>query len=782
MGVDRGPVLRAAAEKPSRYEPTNEFEITRGIFDAMISLVLAFHNHQPVGNFDWVFDSAYRDAYRPLMDALAEWPRIRFAQHYTGILLDWFGDHHPDFLEMIGEAVHERRVELISGGYFEPILPMLAERDRLDQIRRLNARIEARFHVRPTGMWLAERVWEPSLPSTLAKASIAYTFLDDTHFQHAGLSGDALEGYFLTEDQGRPLAVFPIDRTLRYTIPFEDPRATIEHLRSLDRPGAERVVVFADDGEKFGIWPGTHDSVYGQNWIGRFCQALDENSDWITTVHPGEIVRTRPPAGRIYLPTASYAEMLHWALPTTEAFDQYEVFERTLNERHLLEANERFVRGGFWRNFLVKYPEANAMQKKMMRVSDRLEAARIDAQQSNRQADPDVRGAIDRAATALLASQCNCPYWHGVFGGLYLSNIRLAVYRNMIEAERELDRLERIDGARVEVIDYDLDGFDEVIVDNPTVSITISPARGGAVLELDHKPCAFNMLDVFNRHPEGYHARLLAVAARSNRSKSVTEDGEPGLPDSGTADPAVSARSDSAEGDGARSIHDTFKVKEPGLERLLTYDSYRHGLFIDHVLATPPEVDALRGSRLDALGDFAGAPYAFEVQQGEAGGWRISLRREATVDDGSRMIVEKHISGDEHTGELQVDWSVRRADGRPMRGHFAVEMTCRLSAGNAEDRYFLFDGIRPDGEASRLASEGTRQAGGWSMVDEWLGLRFDVELSETALVVNAPIETVSLSEDGMERNYQGSMVLASWPIDGLERFEAGLRQSLTPLG
>ena len=111
----------------------------------MITLVLAFHNHQPIGNFDWVIEDAYQRAYRPLLDLLERYPTIRFAQHYTGILLDWFDRNHPDVLDVIGKGVIEGRIELISGGYYEPILAMLPERDRIAQIEKLNRRIAGEF-------------------------------------------------------------------------------------------------------------------------------------------------------------------------------------------------------------------------------------------------------------------------------------------------------------------------------------------------------------------------------------------------------------------------------------------------------------------------------------------------------------------------------------------------------------------------------------------------------------------------------------------------------------
>ena len=164
-------------------------------------------------------------------------------------------------------------------------------------------------------MWIAERVWEQPLVSSIAEAGIEYTVLDDFHFLRAGCPEDDVLGYYLTEDDGRLLKVFPGSETLRYMIPFHEPHATYEFLRRLAerRPGS--TVVFADDGEKFGTWPKTFDHVYKQGWLNHFCDMLLANRDWLETTTFARAVDTTLPLGKIYLPDGSYREMTEWALP-----------------------------------------------------------------------------------------------------------------------------------------------------------------------------------------------------------------------------------------------------------------------------------------------------------------------------------------------------------------------------------------------------------------------------------------------------------------------------------
>jgi len=210
------------------------------------------------------------------------------------------------------------------------------------------------------------------LPSHLAAANIQYTLVDDSHFKTAGLPEQDIYGYYLTEDTGNVISIFPISEKLRYTIPFQEPEVTIDYLRSIAAEDENRLIVFADDGEKFGVWPGTHEHCYGHGWLDRFFNALETHADWIELVHFSEASQQLLPLGNVYLPTASYREMMEWALPA-KAIERYEDFEHQLKNNGLFDKYKVFVRGGFWRNFLAKYPESNNLHKKSLWVSEKVQ-------------------------------------------------------------------------------------------------------------------------------------------------------------------------------------------------------------------------------------------------------------------------------------------------------------------------------------------------------------------------------------------------------------------------
>lgn len=705
-----------------------------------INLLLGIHNHQPVGNFDSVFIHACEHAYQPFLDMLERYPKIKIAQHYTGVLLDWFRKNRPNILKQIKRLVDAGQVEIMGGAYYEAILTIIPDSDKLSQLGKLTRSIQKEFGKRPAGMWLAERVWEQNLTRFIADAGLNYIVIDDTHFKHAGYSDADLLGYYLTEEQGKTLAIFPISKMLRYTIPFQSVQRTIDHLRSVASEDGNRMVVFADDGEKFGVWPKTFDHVYKNGWLSEFFTALSDNSDWIKIRHFSEIPAAIPPAGRTYLPNASYAEMMHWALPAHH-FKLYDEFEAFLKNSNVLEKYESLFKGGFWRNFLVKYAETNNMHKKMMRVSDR--ARRI--------SENGKQKVQEKTFEKIWSSQCNDPYWHGVFGGLYLPVLRYPVYRNLISAEADLDRLEKKKDVVVETTDFDCDGKKEIIVETPLLNCYLDPDTGGSVFELDFKPISLNLLDIVSRREEGYHHKL-AEAAHGHA------------------------------GDNVASIHDLVTAKEGGLEAHLNYDWYRHASFIDHFFGPSVTLDDVWRCKYSEEGDFVNQPYTAKVTK-SAGSAAVKFVREGAVwrnGNRHRVAVEKTMTFTRGGTDVVADYVVRNLEQSAIDLSFGVEFCVGLQAGNAPDRYY-FSGNEKFASPNLGSKDELKNVPMLGLRDEWLGVEVRIECGTPADFWRFPLETVSLSEAGFERIYQGSVVIPRWKFSLEKEWKCRVTQGITEL-
>ena len=707
-------------------------------------LAIGLHNHQPVGNFESVFRNAHRDAYDAFLKLFARHPGIRISLHQSGILWRWQEHHQPEYLDLVRGLIEGGRIELMTGGFYEPILIAVPERDAVAQIKMLNEYIGNIFDVRPTGLWLTERIWEPHVPSLLARAGVKYLPVDDTHFIYAGFDHSQLTGPFVTENNGDTVTLLPIQKRLRYLIPFGDVEKVIDELKRQAEVNPEGLAVYADDGEKFGVWPKTHEHCYADGWLDEFFSAIQKNDDWLEVIPLGEAA-SRKAVGRAYLPTASYEEMLHWALPA-RAFVEYEEFEHLLRGEDLWDRFGRFVRGGHWRGFLAKYEEVNLMHKKMLFVSDRLHRV----QQALGHPDP----RLDAARDHLFASQCNCPYWHGVFGGLYLPHIRQAVFSNMIEADRILDQLDEINPVDITVMDYDADGHDEIMVKTAAFTGVIKPSRGASLLEFSTNDPACNLTDTLNRRTEGYHKKLIKARL------AAEEEGE------GT------------ENDTA-SIHDLVLTKEPGLEHLLINDWFLKRCFIDHFIARHIGFDQFKAGDVGDEGDFVLEPY--EVRsKGNNGNIVLSRVGHVWRDEGpTTVLVEKSFRVLPHNHYLDVSYHISSPHRAGFAVRFAVENNFNFQAGHAYDRYIVVDGNRAD--ESYLDSDGHYdQASRWVMVDEYRKAAAGLMVNRPGSIWHAPIFTVSLSEGGFEKVYQGTtflnvfeLTLGSEPIEITFRLHAG---------
>jgi hypothetical protein len=397
--------------------------------------------------------------------------------------------------------------------------------------------------------------------------------------------------------------------------------------------------------------------------------------------------------------------------------------------RHQLEQEGRlaafrpFLHGGFWDGFLVKYAESNQMHKRMLDVSERI-------------AHASIKGQVSEARELLWRAQANDAYWHGLFGGLYLSNLRHETYRNLIAAEDQLDRAAHAgdphpDWLDLRVMDLDKDGDEEVLIATTTLGLCLAPAYGGSLVELDYRPAQFNLLNVLTRRPEAYHEKL---------SQASTESESRGGP--------------------PKPIHE-LKVKEPGLDRMLLYDRHRRVSLLDRFLDLETSWEAL--DRIDEVerGNCVGGRYRLDKPQIKSGTATVNLSFTGTVRLKDRTIpiqIRKVYRVSAGREQVTVSYELTNQGQEVGAMRFGIEWNLTLLAGDDPQRYYEW----PGGEPVRLRERGGRDQIEWfSMVDEWHRFRVTFRLDRPEDIWYAPIETISQSEDGFERTYQGSAILTS---------------------
>jgi 4-alpha-glucanotransferase len=673
----------------------------------VLTLVLALHNHQPVGNFDQVFRQAVDECYRPLLDELARFPRLKLALHHSGPLLDWLDRHEPGYLADVVALARGGQFEILGGGYDEPILAAIPPEDARGQICAMQDYWLEKAGLRPAGAWLAERVWDPSLVPTLAACGVDFTFIDDTLFHQAGAPPGPISGRYRTERAGAGLDLFPIDRELRYRIPFQPVAELATYLREL----AERdsTLTYADDGEKFGLWPGTREWVFERRWLRDFCTMLDEGRELFATAHPSQIARQSAPADRVYPPAGAYEEMQAWALPT-EA--RRALVAATEAARARAPGAVAFLRGAVWEGFLAKYPEARQMHERMLGVSRRLARARSRGATASQ---------LDQARRALYRAQCNCAYWHGLFGGLYLGHLRHAVYANLLEAEQWLDASPLSSPGDAETYG---EGEEVLRLSSAALAAFVAPGFGGSIVELDDKPRRFNLVNTLARWEEAYHRR-----------DESTHPEEP-LPE-----------------------------RRDGMSPLV-FDRRRRAAFLDHVWASDAAFEELLRGGPRCLAAPADAPFAVVDHRPD----RVELQWEGRIEGRPARLRKRYaLDGDGSSLVVRLGWEI--LSGEPLRARLASEINFTVLAGAAPDRFARIEGRR-EPTMTAASTEGVRSA---AAIDSAFGFEMSVDCLAAPAPPSLwrfPVETWTRSEQQVVRAYQGT----AW----YWVFDAELRAGATP--
>ncbi|MCF7878341.1 MAG: DUF1926 domain-containing protein, partial [Candidatus Omnitrophica bacterium] len=431
----------------------------------------------------------FTSCYLPFLSTLEKFPNLKAVIHNSGALYSFAEIYFPDWIEKLKKLVKRGQIEIIGGGYFEPIFPIVSQQDQIGQIRLMKRYLEKTFKATPKGCWIPERVWNSSLAKTLNELGVSYTYLDEADFYAKNKANKSKKNIYLSEDQGYPISLFVIDELLADKIPFIKPEEIIDILMNYKKENTLLVNFFCD-GEKFGLWPGSYDLVYNQKWLERFFTLLERNPD-ICTITSSQANDIFDKKDLVYIEATTYPKMQKWALSYKDCLS-YQSLIDLLKENKSYPRYKQFIKGETFKNFFIKYPRLNFMHKRMLDLSKSIN--------SNLDYEKDGDAFLN-----LWKSQANCVYWHGLFGGFYLPHLRKACYQYLIKAEDILDR----SGKSFSFCrkDIDFDGYKEIIVKSGG-KIYIFSQIGASLEELSLKNIPINLINTVNRVKEPYHDKI----------------------------------------------------------------------------------------------------------------------------------------------------------------------------------------------------------------------------------------------------------------------------------
>ncbi len=426
-------------------------------------------------------EEIYESSYKPFLRTVHK-NSLPVTFYYSGELLSWLIDNHDGIQMLFNDIIKSRKIEILGGGFYSPLFSLIPRKDRVGQIEMMTTEIRKRFGRRPRGMWITEKVWEPSMPMTMNYAGMEFSFIDEEFFEDAGLYNGELYRPCVTEDQGKKVILFPVSNRLISQFMLDKPEEVLEQIIGCGSEKEERIITMMIPGEDLDYNNGAGVK------IEKFFNLIEKNKKHIDVVLPGKIVRELGCMKKVYFGCVSPGEIGRWSGP---------VFREKI-ESNGTELNNQIAKGravnnqSFFRHFLSKYPESNYLYTRMLDIHKLIAQMRGDRQRKK------------TAECELYKSQNHSAFWHGGGSpGIYSFESRSKAYASLIEAEK-LTRERTGFRSSLQKDDFDLDGLDEFIYRGLSLNINLH-RKGGVIFELDYFRTPHNYLSTMARHREWYH-------------------------------------------------------------------------------------------------------------------------------------------------------------------------------------------------------------------------------------------------------------------------------------
>lgn len=607
-----------------------------------------------------------------LIELLDSFQNIKTTFHLSSNLISYLDKKNSGFSSNLRLLLERNQVELLSGGLYEPLIPLTPKEDRQTQFSLMNRFLNHTFGYTPSGALLAEYSWEPSVALDLAKSRLQYTCLPKEHFTQAGLDEKNIQGYYLTEEEGRKIAIFPISCELNQFISKYNPEEALRNLEEKNIDNASHsIVLFCDCNDR---------DLKTLSWLKIFFHLLTNKNDSFETRLFHEYYIHTKPSGRIYIPEAGN---------TTE--QSYKP----------------------WKNSLLRYPEANLLQKKMLRVSKKINSAK-----EGKSRFKVIKEMISQAQDLLFQGQRNNAYWDNILSGLYIPEERHRTYSCLIKAENLIDAASRQAPKWIQVyeIDYDCDGHDEIIIETESQNIYISPSMGGTILEHDYRSKNINLTNVISRKEESYHR---------NSDNILYKD--------------------------------------------LIYDNIPKLNLIDHFFENDLTLDKLKRNKCKHLTNEILIPYHVEKIKAKEENCKITLNHSlklVKLEGLPEIDIKKQIIVRAGNTSILFDYILNNKFLIPIDFTFAIEFNLNITPQTNQESYMYTEGNKNNKTLTSglHLEEELKEINQISIYNKPYGIDMSFSWNKTCNLFRYPVETISYKNKVLESIYQGTTILPTWHI------------------
>ena len=415
-----------------------------------IYLILGSHAHVPSGAPESEFEYVYENKVRPFVSNLYRYSNIQAVLHYSGVLLYWIERNHPELFMLIEDMVTRKQAEILGGGFYEPMFPLIPVQDRIGQIELMTTYLRKHFGKRPQGCWIPGFVWEQHMAASLCTSDISYTFLSQDQFKQAGMTDAQVFFPCISEDQGKLVTIFPVSLSLEkdleeksFSLVFIELKKKIEEVYGI--PAAGKVVsIFPEKvSSSAGSFASSPQEAPDTVW-NRFFEEISLSENIVEPIVPAKFLRSHKVFKKGSFPNCSS-------------------FENNFSPRR----------------FLIENDQANGIYSKMIFAN-----VLISQIKGYKYRKLNAREELWKAQDSYLFSPGD---------GQIRCELRKAAYSSLLRAER----LSRGKGKFISSLiqhDFDFDGIKEYLFQDAKINCYVQQ-RGASVFELDYLPKDWNYLD-----------------------------------------------------------------------------------------------------------------------------------------------------------------------------------------------------------------------------------------------------------------------------------------------
>lgn len=412
---------------------------------------------------DSSYQAAYKSVYKPLVSLLMERPDLKFSFYFTGPQIEYFKKKNPEFLLALKNLISKKQVEIIGGGYYNPLFPLILPADRAAQIEKLTLTHRQNFGKRPRGASLFCDSWDPALLSTLDAASLEYVLLDSSLLP----VGKNVFLPLVMNNLDKSTLILPVYTDLAAK-KGEGPREHFSRIAAAckaavkndaENSGADRMLCISYDINSV-------KNILSKDWMQEMLDLII--SEKKSSLHlPYDCVKDSSVFVPCFIHSGINKNIARWCFTPYEPVEQKDNYPVNIYD------------------YLQVYKTSHSLFDRMMNVSMLVNQCHGDKMRKN------------AAREKLLAAQCGDAYVCRSSSELAAFKERQNAYKNLTESERLVRECSAFKES-VTSYDYNGDGFKEYVCRLEKCNVCVGN-DGGSIFELDVMKASGNYADNISR-------------------------------------------------------------------------------------------------------------------------------------------------------------------------------------------------------------------------------------------------------------------------------------------